>query len=224
MGGTTVSYQVDPKAAKEAFSKHRSEWSTCEKCDLCKHRLTVVQGNGPVPCNIAIVGGRPGRKENAQGLPFVGESGDYLDKILKAARLPRNEVFITNVLGCRPGAEVTISPGMVTACMQRLYLEIQFVSPVVILAFGQYAAATLFGKPKLTLKDVAGVLTPVTIQGQHTPYQVSAIATYPPEYLLRLQEEGKDEYRDLARETFRHVCMAIDIANEFDRLKERRKT
>lgn len=215
-----MSYRVDAQAAKEAFAQHRSEWSTCEKCDLCKHRLTVVQGNGPVPCNLAIVGGRPGRKENAQGMPFVGKAGDYLDKLLKPAQVSRSEVFITNILGCRPGADVTVTPDMVAACTRRLYLELQYVSPVVILILGQYAAATLFGKPKLVLKDVAGVLLPVTIQGQHTPYQVSAITTYSPEHLLRLQQEDK-EYRDLARETFRHTCMAIDIANEYDRLTKR---
>lgn len=219
-----MSYRVDQQAATEAFAQHRSEWSDCTRCDLCKHRLTVVHGSGPVPCNVMIVGERPGVPEDSQGLPFVGRSGDYLDNILlRAARTPRTDLFLTNVLGCHPQSGVGLTEEMREACKERLFREIQIVSPIVILTMGRYAASTLFGKPKLALQDVAGILTPVTIQGQYVPYQVSMIATHHPAHLFRLQQEEEEGYRDVAKETLRHLCMAIDIANEYDRLKEGRK-
>lgn len=214
-----MSYKIDAESAKSALAATRSEWSQCDKCALCKHRLTVVHGKGAVPCGIAIVGQHPGKQEDAQGEPFVGQGGEYLDMMLKVAKYPREKIFLTNVLGCVTPSEVAPTREMAEACAPRLHRELQCASPLVILAAGKYAASTLFGKATLALKDVLGVLTPITIQGQYVPYQVSMIATHHPTRLLRLKYEGSAEYRDLAKETFRHLCIAIDIANEYNRLK-----
>jgi len=112
-----------------------------------------------------------------------------------------------------PRAEAT------AACLPRLHRELQCIAPVIILAMGKFAAAALLGKATVALDDVLGVLTPVTIQGVHTSYKVSMLATHHPAHILRVRDEGSAEYRDIAQETFRHICMAVDIANAFERMK-----
>ena len=115
----------------------------CQKCPLSKTRTHFVFGTGSPDANLMLIGEAPGRDEDLQGEPFVGRAGQLLDKILAAIEFQRKEVYIGNILKCRPPNNRDPLPEEVALCMSHLMNQIDIIQPKIILALGRIAAQTL---------------------------------------------------------------------------------
>ena len=156
----------------------------CTACGLCRTRNKAVPGVGDVRAQWMLIGEAPGAEEDARGEPFVGQAGKLLDNMLAALGMNRREnVYIANVLKCRPPANRTPVPVEVDACRPYLERQIALVQPKLILALGKSAASLLLG----TDASIASLRGRV-----HRVRDVPLVVTYHPAYLLRsLQEKAK---------------------------------
>ncbi len=116
----------------------------CKKCRLHKSRTNPVPGEGPIKANVMVVGEAPGRKEDEQGRPFVGPAGQLLTRLLELAGLKRSEVYITNVVKCRPPGNRDPREDEIETCLPYLLKQIELIKPKVIIAVGRHAARTLY--------------------------------------------------------------------------------
>ncbi len=148
----------------------------CTKCRLCEHRTHTVPGEGPADARLVVVGEGPGRTEDETGRPFVGQAGQLLTKILGAIELKREQVFICNVVKCRPPENRTPQYDEVAACVPYLFRQIDLLKPKVILAMGNAAAQTV-----LNTKQSLGALR----NRVHRFRGIPVIVTYHPAALLR---------------------------------------
>ncbi|MBN2188087.1 MAG: uracil-DNA glycosylase [Chitinispirillaceae bacterium] len=165
----------------------------CEKCALAKTRRRFVFGGGNVGAQLMIVGEAPGAEEDEQGLPFVGAAGRVLTELCEGVAIDRKkDVFITNVLKCRPPDNRTPDASEVVACLPLLQKQIEVMSPRLLLLLGRVAAHALLGTA-----DGVGKL-----RGREHEYRgIPALVTYHPAALLRTSE-----YRGPAEEDFRRVA------------------
>jgi uracil-DNA glycosylase len=150
--------------------------AACRDCKLCDSRTKTVPGEGPATAKLVVVGEGPGRTEDETGRPFVGRAGELLTKILEAIELPRDQVFICNVVKCRPPENRLPQYDEIAACMPFLYRQIELVKPKVILAMGGTAAQSL-----LNTKQSLGALR----NQLHRFRGIPLIVTYHPAALLR---------------------------------------
>jgi uracil-DNA glycosylase len=150
--------------------------AACTKCRLCEGRTNTVPGEGPADARLVVVGEGPGKTEDQTGRPFVGQAGQLLTKILGAIELPREQVFICNVVKCRPPENRTPQYDEVAACVPYLFRQIELLKPKVILAMGNAAAQTL-----LDTKQSLGALR----NRLHRFRGIPVIVTYHPAALLR---------------------------------------
>ena len=134
-----------PVTAKDPLKDVRQEVEKCSKCRLAKTVKNRVFGEGPDPCITMLVGEGPGAEEDKTGIPFVGKAGQLLDRILAAIKLQRSDVYITNVIKCRPPSNRTPLPDEVASCMPFLERQIEIIDPVFIVALGGVAARALLG-------------------------------------------------------------------------------
>ncbi len=125
---------------------------TCTRCRLHAGRAHAVPGDGPFDSDIVIVGEAPGKEEDASGRPFVGAAGKILDKALDAARVPRDSVFITNVVKCRPPGNRPPRVDEIAACRPYLLTQVAAIRPKVVVTLGSTALRAVLGRP-LELKD-----------------------------------------------------------------------
>ena len=128
-------------SAAERMDAIRQRVKTCQQCSLHQGRKNAVPGEGPVNARVMCIGEGPGHHENEQGKPFVGQAGKFLDELLAAGGLNREEVFITNVVKCRPPSNRDPEPQELAAC--RLYLDeqIALINPKVIVTLGRFSMA-----------------------------------------------------------------------------------
>lgn len=117
----------------------RKEVIDCKRCSLCESRTNIVFGEGDPHARVMIIGEAPGKNEDLQGRPFVGAAGKYLDELLAAAGLKREEVFIANVLKCRPPSNRNPKAEEIEACADFLRQQTQTISPDVIVTLGNFA-------------------------------------------------------------------------------------
>jgi uracil-DNA glycosylase family 4 len=120
--------------------------ASCTDCDLCKTRTNAVPGEGPSDAEILFVGEAPGFNEDQQARPFVGAAGRFLDELIASIGLRREQVFITNVIKCRPPNNRDPLPGEVDACHGYLERQIELLKPKVIVSLGRYSLAWFFPK------------------------------------------------------------------------------
>ena len=160
----------------------------CRQCTLCKTRTQTVFADGTPKARLLLVGEAPGRDEDLQGLPFVGRAGQLLNKMLAAIQLDRQDVYICNVLKCRPPDNRTPMPDEVEKCSPYLEQQIALVKPVLIGALGLSAAQALL-KTKASMGSM---------RGKRFEYRgIPLIATYHPAALLRNPGLKKDAWVDL---------------------------
>ena len=160
----------------------------CTKCRLCDGRRNAVPGEGPADARLVVVGEGPGRVEDETGRPFVGPAGELLTKILAAIELPRERVFICNVVKCRPPENRLPQYDEIAACAPYLFRQIELLKPKVVLAMGGTAAQTL-----LNTKQSIG-----TLRNQvHRFRGVPVIVTYHPAALLRNPNWKKPTWDDV---------------------------
>lgn len=161
---------------------------TCQACPLGLTRTKFVFGSGNENADIMIIGEAPGADEDEQGLPFVGKAGQLLTKIIEAIDLKRDEVFIANILKCRPPNNRRPQASEVDECEPYLHKQISLIKPAFILVLGLTAADTLF-KSKHKMADA---------RGQLKEYQgIKTLITYHPAALLRNPELKKPVWEDV---------------------------
>jgi DNA polymerase len=160
----------------------------CTKCRLCESRTHTVPGEGPADAGLLVVGEGPGRTEDETGRPFVGQAGELLTKILAAIDLPRDRVYICNVVKCRPPENRAPQFDEIAQCVPYLFRQIDLVRPKVILAMGGTAAQTL-----LNSKQSLGAMR----NQLHRFRGIPVIVTYHPAALLRNPNWKKPTWDDV---------------------------
>ncbi len=182
-----------PKSAEEknALLKLRETVLRCTKCEeLAATRKTVVFGSGNPEAKLLFVGEAPGAEEDRQGLPFVGAAGQLLTKMIEAIGYKREEVFIANVLKCRPPGNRTPKPLEIENCSPYLVQLISLIRPKLICALGTFAAQTLL-KTGVPISSLRG--------RTHTYEGIPVICTFHPAYLLRNPPEKRKAWEDLKK-------------------------
>ena len=162
----------------------------CQACSLHLRRQNTVFGHGPIEADWLFVGEAPGSNEDKQGLPFVGRAGQLLNSILFSIGLARDEVYITNVLKCRPPANRDPMGEEVIQCEPYLHDQINHIKPEIIVAMGRFAAQAL-------LKSTSSI---AELRGQRHEYselKIPLVVTYHPAYLLRSLLEKQKVWKDL---------------------------
>jgi uracil-DNA glycosylase len=138
----------------EILAQTAQEVTTCTRCLLHKSRKKAVPGDGPVQADIMLIGEGPGFHENEQGLPFVGAAGKFLDELLHSIGLQRADVYITNVVKCRPPGNRDPQPEELEACDGYLERQIQAINPKVIVTLGRFSMAKFM--PNVKISQVHG--------------------------------------------------------------------
>ena len=173
---------------EEAWEAVRAEALVCTRCDLCATRTKVVWGSGTPHTKVMVIGEAPGYHEDQQGEAFVGRAGQLLTNILKAIGFGRDEVFITNVLKCRPPENADPQPHQVAECEPYLMRQITLIDPAVILTLGRHAARTL-------LRNDSSM---GSLRGRIHHYEgVPLVATYHPAALLRNPSLKRPTWEDV---------------------------
>lgn len=131
--------------ASEGLEDVAAEAAQCQRCDLSKGRKSVVFGTGSPDADLMFIGEGPGAEEDRQGLPFVGRAGELLTRIIKAIDMTREEVYIANIVKCRPPDNRDPRPQEVAACRVFLERQIDLIGPQVIVLLGRVAAQTMLG-------------------------------------------------------------------------------
>jgi DNA polymerase len=166
----------------------REDIGDCTRCALHKGRNKLVFGDGSPTARLMFVGEGPGADEDAQGIPFVGKAGQLLNNMIAAMGLKREEVYIANVVKCRPPGNRTPEPEEGNTCSPFLFRQIDVVRPKVLVALGATAATDLLGQRQ----PLAGLRGRV-----HAFRGMQLIITYHPAYLLRDPRQKKEAWADL---------------------------
>ncbi len=182
---------------RETLDAIRGHLGDCQRCGLAGGRNTIVFGDGNPSADLMFVGEAPGRDEDRQGLPFVGRAGQLLTKIIEAIGLRREDVYIANILKCRPPGNRDPEPREVAACSPFLFRQIEAIQPKVVVALGAYAARTLLDTDLAISK----------LRGRFHVYRGRLLMpTYHPSYLLRNPWAKRPVWEDMQ--------MVRDLLNE----------
>ena len=127
-----------------ALNELYGEIERCQKCELHKYRMRVVPGEGPEKASLFFIGEAPGWHEDQQGRPFVGPAGQFLEELLASINLKREQVYIANVIKCRPPGNRDPLPGEIQVCSKWLEQQIELIQPKMIIALGRYSMAKYF--------------------------------------------------------------------------------
>ncbi|MFN2299271.1 MAG: uracil-DNA glycosylase family protein [Anaerolineales bacterium] len=136
--------------AQEELAKIAEEVAECTACGLHHSRKRAVPGEGPADSSLLFIGEGPGFHENEQGRPFVGAAGKFLEELLGIIQLKREQVFICNVVKCRPPGNRDPQPGEIEACRAFLDRQIAAIQPKVIVTLGRFSMARYFGSSKIS--------------------------------------------------------------------------
>jgi uracil-DNA glycosylase len=134
-----------PAQRREALKAVWHEARECTRCPLADTRTTVVFGNGDADADLMFVGEAPGANEDREGLPFVGQAGKLLDKLLDEIGMDRGQVFVANVLKCRPPGNRDPQPGEIESCEPYLFQQVELIEPLVVCTLGNFATKLLRG-------------------------------------------------------------------------------
>lgn len=187
--GTSDGYKTtgDPIPA-ESLEQVRADLGDCRRCDLAETRTHLVFGVGNSRARLVFVGEAPGYDEDVQGEPFVGAAGKLLTRIIAAMGLTRDEVYICNILKCRPPGNRNPLPDEIDVCRPFLDRQLAAIAPECICALGKFAAQTLLGTQAPISK----------LRGRFHEYNgIRLMPTYHPAYLLRNPEGKRDVWNDI---------------------------
>lgn len=189
-----------------AFSM-KVDWNTllasiaaCRLCPLCETRKNTVAGEGSQNADLMFIGEGPGRDEDASGRPFVGRAGQLLTKMIEAIDMERENVYIANIVKCRPPENRVPNDSEAAACLPYLRAQVALVRPKVIVALGATAAKHVLG-PDIRISRDRGVF--------RESKGVWLIPTYHPAYLLRSPERKRDAWEDFQaiRDKLKELCL-----------------
>jgi len=168
----------------------RKELGDCKRCKLHRARRTIVFGEGNESAKLMFIGEGPGYDEDVQGRPFVGRAGQLLTKIIQSINLPREEVYITNIVKCRPPQNRNPEPDEIQSCHPFLMKQIRVIQPKIICALGTFSAQTLL---KTDTKITA-------LRGRFYDLEgIKVIPTYHPAFLLRNPERKREVWEDMKK-------------------------
>ena len=184
-----ASWQGDP-ANSESLGELNDAFAECQRCPLHETRTKFVFGVGNPSATVLFVGEAPGRDEDQQGEPFVGRAGKLLDKILEAIGWTRDDVYIANILKCRPPGNRNPEPSEIAACEGLLRRQIELVSPVILCTLGSFGAKTLLDTKEGITK----------LRGRPHEYRgIPVVPTYHPAALLRNPNWKRPTWEDVQR-------------------------
>lgn len=183
-----VKLQARQPAKEEALDPIRSEVEACHKCALSDTRTNTVFGVGDPNARLMFIGEAPGADEDRKGEPFVGRAGQLLTSMIEAMGLKREDVYIANILKCRPPGNRDPLPAEVELCEPYLVRQIEVIKPEVICGLGRVAVQTLL-KTKTPISRLRGEF--------HSYHGTPLLATFHPAYLLRNPAAKKDAWNDL---------------------------
>ncbi len=167
----------------------RSEIGDCTRCRLCEKRTHLVFGVGNPRARLMFVGEGPGFDEDRQGIPFVGRAGQLLNRIIEAMKMRREDVYIANVVKCRPPENRAPLPDESATCLPFLLRQIQIIRPRVVCALGGVAVQALLGTP-VSISRIRG-------EFRNLPDGTLLMPTFHPAYLLRNPEKKKEVWEDM---------------------------
>ena len=174
----------------EELKEIEIEVNNCEKCRLCGNRLNAVFGEGNIDADIMFTGESPGKEESEQGRPFVGRSGKLLNAwIIKELGLTRKDVYIANIIKCRPPSNRNPQPDEVELCLPYLNKQIEIIKPKIIILLGAVALKSLFQNNNLGI---------MKCRGKWLSYNdIPVMPTYHPAFLLRqMSEKNKNAVKN----------------------------
>ena len=166
----------------------RNDLGDCRRCDLYQGRKNIIFGEGNHKAQLVFVGEAPGQQEDIQGKPFVGRAGQLLTRIIDAMGLTRKDVYICNILKCRPPGNRNPKPDEIRICEPFLIKQIEIIQPKVICALGTFAAKTLL-KTDVPISKLRGEF--------HLYRGIKLMPTYHPAYLLRNPGAKKKVWEDV---------------------------
>ena len=178
------------EAMIETLDMIRRDLGACQRCGLHKGRKHIVFGAGNARAKLVFVGEAPGYEEDVKGQPFVGQAGQLLTRILGAIELTRGDVYICNIIKCRPPGNRNPKPDEIAACIPFLRRQLRAIGPGLICALGAFAAQTLLETD-----------TPISeLRGRFHAYgDASLLPTYHPAYLLRNPGKKRDVWEDMQK-------------------------
>ena len=179
---------LDLSPTPQSLAEIAAEIKDCRRCPLHRTRNHIVLGEGPEKARLMLVGEAPGREEDLEGRPFVGRAGKLLDQMLKAIGILRAEVYITNVVKCRPPGNRNPEPEEIEACLPYLAKQIKVISPKIICTLGLIAAQAVLGKNE-PLSRLRGRV--------HEVSGIKVVVTYHPAFLLRFPANKRLAFEDL---------------------------
>ncbi|MGR8981486.1 MAG: uracil-DNA glycosylase [Gammaproteobacteria bacterium] len=194
-----VAYSDESTSIEEKWELLQAEVAQCRKCGgLCETRTQTVFGSGNKNADWMLIGEAPGQQEDLQGQPFVGAAGQLLTEMLRAIGLSRDEVYITNILKCRPPGNRDPKPDEAAICRDYLNRQIELIQPKIIMAIGRIAAQSLLATDE-PLSKLRGKV--------HSFNQTPVVVVYHPAYLLRNLTDKKKAWQDLqlAMQTYRKI-------------------
>jgi uracil-DNA glycosylase len=179
-----------PVLKNETLAEIQKDLGGCRRCGLHENRQHIVFGDGSYKARLVFVGEGPGADEDRLGKPFVGAAGQLLTRIIEAMGLTREQVYICNIVKCRPPGNRNPFPAEISACAPFLARQLQAIGPEYICALGKFAAQFL-------LKTEAPIST---LRGRFFDYRgIKVMPTYHPAYLLRNPEKKRDVWEDVQK-------------------------
>jgi len=186
-----VAAEPDSLSRRAALEAYAAETAVCTRCRLAEGRTQVVFGVGDPDADLMFVGEAPGFHEDKQGYPFVGAAGKLLDKLLEGIGLSRRDVYIANVLKCRPPGNRDPMPDEIEACESHLFRQLELIEPKLVATLGNFATKLLSGKPA-GITRVHGRPQEAVVGGRRVtlyPIYHPAAALYTPAMLKTLEED-----------------------------------
>lgn len=173
----------------QTLSEIREELGDCTRCRLCETRKSIVFGEGNPRARLVFVGEGPGRDEDIQGRPFVGRAGQLLTKIIRAMKLERKDVYICNVVKCRPPGNRNPEPDEVASCEPFLMKQIESINPEIIVSLGSVATGLMLKLKNFKMGQLRGTF--------HQYGNSKLMITYHPAALLRNPSLKKPVWEDM---------------------------
>lgn len=177
-----------PSSSDGALDGFRQQIEKCQKCSLGKTRIKFVFGDGDPSSKLVFVGEAPGSDEDEQGLPFVGRAGQLLTKIIEAINFKRSQVYICNILKCRPPNNRNPLPAEIELCEPYLIKQLEIIKPAVICTLGTFASQTLL-KTDVPISRLRGRI--------HYYQNIKLVPTFHPAALLRNPAWKRDTWEDV---------------------------
>jgi len=182
--------RVSRAPGTESLEQIRADLGDCQRCDLASGRTHIVFGEGSARARLVFIGEGPGAEEDHSGRPFVGPAGQLLTKIIQAMNLAREQVYICNVIKCRPDGNRDPRPEEISSCRPFLMRQLSTINPEVVCTLGTHATQSLLNSTE-----------PVSrLRGRfHTMQHIRVMPTFHPAFLLRHPERKRDVWEDMKK-------------------------